>query len=90
MARQLVMYECEHCNRVLRKTKRGIENHEVKCFSNLATRSCITCESYRDAKLGNINDRRQSRKCEIGISLLERLQTNCANWRSIDHDSENN
>ena len=33
----------------------------------------------------NINDRRQSRKCEIGISLLERLQTNCADWKKIDH-----
>ena len=89
MARKLTMFECEHCLKVLRKTQKSIDNHEAKCFSNVATRSCITCENYCDNYCGaireNINDRRQSRKCEIGISLLERLQTNCADWKKIDH-----
>lgn len=89
MARKLTMFECEHCLKVLRKTQKGIDNHEAKCFSNVATRSCITCKNYHDNYYGaireNINDRRQSRKCEIGISLSERLHTNCANWQEIDH-----
>ena len=87
MARLLKMYECEHCNKVLRKTKKGIDNHEAKCFSNLATKSCITCENfYEGGWLGeaSVDALRAKRTCYEGVCLKERLQTNCSQWEERD------
>ena len=85
MARLLKMYECEHCNKVLRKTKKGIDNHEAKCFSNLATKSCATCENYYDGGFASSMDKRRAkRRCYRRVCIRERLQTNCGHWEERD------
>lgn len=40
----LTVYQCEHCNKKLYKNKKSCQTHEVKCFYNPKTKSCITCD----------------------------------------------
>ena len=47
-------YLCEHCRKVIRKTKRGIINHEKnRCFANPARRTCRNCRYDKERDFDN-------------------------------------
>lgn len=84
MARKLIMFGCDYCKE-LRKTDKGIKNHEAKCFLNPATRSCLTCKSFHKGR-GDLDDQRRTRKCKKLINLSECLYSDCTNWEKKNED----
>lgn len=91
MAKIIKMFECEYCHKTLRKTKKGIDNHENKCFYNEATKSCATCENFCDANFTlSVEEKRNKRKCYQGLSINTGLRTNCDCWVQVDfkHDDD--
>lgn len=50
--KKIIAFECEYCNKIL-KSRSGMKRHEIMCFKNPASRSCITC-AYLSIR-GNIN-----------------------------------
>lgn len=87
MAIEIKMYQCEHCRKTLRKTKKGINNHESKCFYNTKTKSCATCVNLSNAICAtSIDEKRNKRRCMKDINIIKSLKTNCDCW-SLDDSS---
>lgn len=43
--KKIQAYECEFCKKILR-TSSGISKHEVSCFFNPVSKSCVTCAHF--------------------------------------------
>lgn len=59
--KQIIGYKCDYCGKIL-QTKYAMKLHELRCFKNPISRSCITCSnlSLKNCLNGNpITDKEQ-------------------------------
>lgn len=44
--KQVIRYKCDFCN-YTKATKKTVLKHEIICFKNPASKSCITCSNFK-------------------------------------------
>ena len=79
--KQIKAYRCDFCGKIV-KTKAWMEKHELYCFKNPESKSCVTCFHLINCGLCEpLNTEEcincQGVKCLKGISLKNRLKTEC-------------
>ena len=90
MPRKIIAYACEHgCARKVLTSKKRMEEHESRCFSNPERKACRTCahfESYHDSN-GMEHDPAflheffvQICHSKEEIDLSEKLRADCPFW----------
>ena len=47
MPREIIRFQCIHCNKKVYASKYKIRDHEKICFFNPDVKSCITCNNMR-------------------------------------------
>ena len=85
--KQIKAYKCDFCGKIV-KTKAWMERHELYCFKNPASKSCITC-----VNLGNFVtvDGRELTEQEVLISQfkVEGTYSVCTGYMEINYNKLN-
>lgn len=79
--KEVKAYKCDHCEKKV-FTKAYMKKHEPICFHNVDTKSCVTCDNFKQ----DIYEPKQhkSRWCEKEINIEAELKTNCQNYTNIE------
>jgi hypothetical protein len=76
MAHKITKYQCDFCRKSF-ASKSYAEKHELTCFENVKSKSCITCSNF------SVYEYDIPRHCAVEKNLKLRLQTECPSHRPI-------